>query len=105
MPAGPWPGPSSADPTGLHARSGAEQSGAMAYRSTRVQPEYQSHARALDQRFTPGHTPIADRLASYTAVRALTFGAYGEASPDVHIIIAVIARMRARDLWRSIGAR
>ena len=37
--------------------------------------------------------------------RGLVFGAYGEASADVHDLIAVAATARAAQLWRAAGAR
>ena len=89
----------------LRARSGAEQSGAVAYRASRVLPEYRAHARRYDARFTPGATPILDRLASFTPVRGLVFGVYGESSLDVHLIMGVVARLRAAASWRAFGAR
>ena len=42
---------------------------------------------------------------SHGQVRALVFGAHGEGSPDVHHSIEASARQRARQTWRSFGAR
>ena len=43
----------------------------------------------------PGTTPIQDRLLGYSHVRALVFGRYGEASADVHALLAAVASARA----------
>ena len=46
--------------------------------------EYRRHAERLDANHSaPGTTPIRDRLNSFTQVRALVFGNYGECSADV----------------------
>ena len=45
------------------------------------------------------------RLQSYTPVRGCCVGAYGEASPDVHAILAEAATAMARQRWRAMGAR
>ena len=50
-------------------------------------------------------TPVLDRLNQYGKVRALVFGNYGEASPDVHHCITAAARQRAEQTWRRYGAR
>ena len=69
--------------------------------------EYGGHARELDARFHAGTglTPIADRLSSFTQVRGLVFGAYAEASLDVHSLIELAAHALARKHWRRSGAR
>ena len=67
---------------------------------------YQSHARQLDRDFSPAGTqPILQHLQSLGRTRGLVFGAYGEASADVHDLIAVAATARATQLWRAAGAR
>ena len=48
---------------------------------------------------------MLDRLNQFGKVRALVFGNHGEASPDVHHVIAAAARKRAGDTWSSYGAR
>ena len=45
------------------------------------------------------------RLTSFTQVRGLVFGQYGEASADVHSLIELAAHALARKWWRSSGAR
>ena len=52
-----------------------------------------------------GTTPIQDRLRSFSQVRALVFGQYGEASADVHHLLAEAATRMARSEWRRWGAR
>ena len=67
---------------------------------------YQRSARELDTRFyAPPQTPVHDRLLSFGQIRCLVFGAYGEASPDVHHSITAAATRRAQRSWRHLGAR
>ena len=69
-------------------------------------PAYLHHAGQLAQTHHPGSTPIEDRLRSFTPVRALVFGQYGEASAaDVHALVAAAASAEARRVWRRWGAR
>ena len=53
----------------------------------------------------PGINPILDRLRSFGQTRGLAFGAYGEASPDVHALLTVAADGLAARQWRDMGAR
>lgn len=88
------------------ARRGREdQSGAVAHRAHREWATYTRSARELDTRFHAPRTPVYDRLCSFGRVRCLVFGAYGEASPDVHHCIRAAARRRAEREWRLLGAR
>ena len=67
---------------------------------------YLSHARELDGRFSAaGTTPIEDRLRFHTQTRGLVWGAYGEASADVHDLISIAADGLAEQQWRLAGAR
>ena len=43
------------------------------------------------------------KLLSYGTVRGLVFGAWGEASPEVHHLLSLLARQGARAKWRSMG--
>ena len=73
-------------------RARDEQSGAVAERAHRCAGEYLSAARAADRQYSaPGTNPILDRLRSFGQTRGLAFGAYGEASPDVHALLTVAA--------------
>ena len=68
--------------------------------------EYLSAARAADRQYSaPGTNPILDRLRSFGQTRGLAFGAYGEASPDVHALLTVAADGLAARQWRDMGAR
>jgi hypothetical protein len=93
------------------ARGVQDQSGAVAGRAHRVITEYRQHAARLDRRYSPVDaqgvqtTPIADRLASFTAPRALVFGQYCEASTDVHALLDLAATASAQARWRLLGAR
>ena len=52
-----------------------------------------------------GATPIEDRLRSFTEARGLIFGAFGEASEDVHALVSIAATKIADDKWQLYGAR
>ena len=78
--------------------------------------EYQRMGRERDQRHhrvqaaavVAGHTapgPVLSLLRSYGLVRGLVFGAYAEASPDVHALLSHTASLEARRSWEEIGAR
>ena len=78
----------------------------MAGRAHQEWSTYIRAARELDTRFfAPPQTPVYDRLLSFGQIRCLVFGAYGEASPDVHHSIAAAASIRAQRSWRTLGAR
>ena len=82
------------------------QSGAVLHRALDVMPAYLRHARQLDQTHSvAGTTPIETRLLGYSSVRGLVFGRYGEASADVHSLIAAAASARASRVWRRWGGR
>ena len=67
---------------------------------------YASHARRLDRVHSPqGTTPILDRLRSFTRVRGLAFGQYGEVSDDVHALLSHAADGHASRHWREFGCR
>ena len=58
---------------------------------------YRAHARALDVAHHGGAPgPVLQRLQAFGIVRGLVFGAYGEASADVHDVLAVAATESAR---------
>jgi len=85
-----------------------EKSGAVRHRAASVAHDYTSHARALDTRFYPEAAepgPIMSRLRSFTQVRGLVFGQYGEASTDVHALVALTASKLAGMGWQLAGAR
>ena len=78
----------------------------MRHREREVWAAYQRHARHLDALYSPpGTSPILDRLQSFTPTRGLVYGAYGEASADVHDLIGQAATALARAQWRLLGAR
>ena len=88
------------------ARARDDRSGAVAHRAKQVAGEYRNHANRLDRDHSaPGTTPIRDRLNSFTEVRALVLGQYGEASADVHHLIIACATEMARKQWQWLGAR
>jgi hypothetical protein len=83
-----------------------EQSGAVHAREVRVQSDYERHAREMDTRFHPdGSQQVLRRLQSFSRVRGLVFGAYGEASADVHALLDHAATAQASREWRAAGAR
>ena len=87
-------------------RARDEQSGAVAERAHQVSGEYLRAARQADRQYSaPDTSPILDRLRSFGQTRGLVFGAYGEASPDVHALLTVAADGLAERQWRDMGAR
>ena len=89
------------------AHAAEEQSGAVRHREVRVGPAYEAHARALDAHFYggTGTHPFLDRLRLFTTTRGAVFGAYGEASADVHDLISAAASSQAERQWGLMGAR
>jgi len=84
-------------------------------RARQVQPEYELHARRLDEQqhgvpadavrrgqVAPG--PIFSRLRSFGPLVGLVFGSYGEASADVVALRDAVVQ-RAAEAWRGLGAR
>ena len=53
----------------------------------------------------PGTAPVLDRHRSFTRVRGLVFGQYGEASSDVHALLSLAAEGHASRHWRELGCR
>ena len=49
-----------------------------------------------------GENPILDRLRSFGQTRGLAFGAYGEASPDVHALLTVAGAGSAGRALRAL---
>ena len=92
-------------------RARDDQTGAVAERAHEVNGgasggDYGRHARELDDAHSAvGTTPIADRLRSFGQVRALVFGTYSEASPDVHALITLAAHALAHKHHQAMGAR
>ena len=84
-------------------------SGAVAERARMVAGEYETAARRLDLdhhgTVAPAVGPVLSALRAYTPVRGLVFGAYGEASPDVHSLLYAAADQAARTQWARLGAR
>ena len=65
--------------------------------------EYLPAARAADRQYSaPGTNPILDRLRSFGQTRGLAFGAYGEASPDVHALLTVAGAGSAGRALRAL---
>ena len=87
-----------------HARD--EQRGAVRHRERRVAPAYTAHAQRLDSElYGAGVHHIENRLRAFGDTRGLIYGAYGEASDDVHDLIAIAAAKLAEQQWRAAGAR
>ena len=88
----------------------------VAIRARADHTDYQRMGRERDQRHhrvqaaavVAGHTapgPVLSLLRSYGLVRGLVFGAYAEASPDVHALLSHTASLEARRSWEEMGAR
>ena len=83
--------------------------GAVAERARQVPGAYVTAARRLDAlhhgTVAPAVGPVLTALRAYPPVRALVFGAYGEASSDVHTLLRVAATGAASRNWAKMGAR
>ena len=92
-----------------YVNGGVSRCRAVAARARAIPQEYRSKALALDHRHcgvaegTPG--PVSQKLASYGRIRGLVFGAYGEASPDAHELLGVLAAEYASRHWVRMGCR
>ena len=94
-----------------------EQScGAVCVRARDVAAEYEAYARTLDQRYhdvravdvlagraQPG--PILSRLREFPPCGGTVWGAYAEASHEVHELISHAATIGSELRWRRMGAR
>ena len=75
---------------------------AVASRAQAIPKEYRKKALRLDRQYcnvsdgAPG--PISQKLATYGHVWGLAFGAYGEASPDVHELLQILAKLLVKNL-------
>ena len=93
-----------------------QRAAAVAIRARAVHTDYQRMARERDQRHhhvraadvAAGRTapgPVLSLLRSYGLVRGFVFGAYAEASPDVHALLSHTASLEARRSSEEMGAR
>ena len=82
---------------------------AVAKRAARLPAEYTSKARQVDVRHCGTRRgeigPVERRLRTYDAVKGLVFGAFGEASADVHVLLSATAAVGADRHYRSMLAR
>ena len=73
----------------------SERCHAVGRRAARLHAEYLGKARRLDQQFLAAPTnsqgPVESKLRSFGTVGGLVFGAWAEASADVHQLVAVLA--------------
>ena len=82
---------------------------AVAHRAREIPAEYVQKTRRLDGRSmsdphgSPG--PVEQKLASYGRIHALAFGAFGEASQDVHSLVKDLACGRAARDWPRLLCR
>ena len=79
---------------------------AVARRSHALPGEYARKAREIDQQFCGTARgavgPVERKLRTFEAVRGLVFGAWGEASPDVHKLLTLIAKEGSERHWRGM---
>ena len=96
-------------------RDRERRTAAVAHREERVDPDYQAHARRIDQDHSgvpadavrEGRVPAGPVLAllrTFAPVGGLVFGGYAEASPAVHSLHREAVR-RASAGWRALGCR
>ena len=94
----------------------SERTAAVQARAAVVHADYVARARLLDtrhhrcppaaqQRAQGMIGPVLEVLRQYPEVRGLVWGAYGEASRDVHTLLEEIADRIAERQWGSMGAR
>jgi len=82
---------------------------AVAARAQAIPTEYRRKALRLDHQLchssggVPG--PISRKLAGYGRIWGLAFGAYGEASPDVHELLSMLAATYASRHWVRLRAQ
>ena len=92
-----------------YARDDVRRCFAVAARASLIPGEYRAKALRLDHLHcnvpegTPG--PVTMKLASYGRIWGLAFGAYAEASPDVHELLDVLASSCASRQWARMGSR
>ena len=74
-------------------------------RAERLPAEYRTKARKVDQLGEPGvvRGPCERKLDQYGELVKLVFGAFGEASQDVHSLIASLAECRLRKVGLQRG--
>jgi hypothetical protein len=110
----------------LGAWAARHQTGAVEARALAVSPAYEAHARELDEQYSrpqvriqgpdgtwqsvpdasqPAGDGIRRLLGSFTRVRGLVFGQYGEWSLDVSHLISISAARAAARGWRQTGFR
>ena len=78
-------------------------------RARALQGEYANKAREVDRRYCDtleGDTgPVTTHLRSFGDVKGLVFGAWGETSPDVERLLALLARRGAALHWRALDCQ
>ena len=83
--------------------------GAVAERARLVPGAYETKARTLDRLHYGVVAPAVGRVLTalrvFPPVRGLVFGAYGEASADVHTLLTACATSAAGRSWAKMGAR
>ena len=92
------------------ARQREDQCGAVETRARKINSEYMSHARKMDERIARDNgLPLAMDVRSHLTligpIRTVVIGHYGECSPDVHHLVRAAAEVLAAKRWRTMGAR
>jgi hypothetical protein len=88
-----------------------EQCGAVLRRQRLVHSDSHRSARKLDTDFNGcnpqegGMGPVQSALDAFGRVEGYVFGAFGEASPDVHKLTRQIGDLGGARGWRDMGAR
>ena len=112
----PWSGPE--QPTLLELKTlhygistyggSAQRCGAVARRAQALPAEYAAKARRLDAQFNGTEPeevgPVQLQLQSFGQLRGLVFGAWGEASPDVELLLSFAASTGAQRHWQRMGS-
>jgi hypothetical protein len=94
--------------TSTYPNSEASRCKAVARRADALPQQYAAKARKVDRDFcgtAVGQTgPVEARLRQFEPVKGLVFGAFGEASPDVHRLLSALSQVGSRRHWRSMDA-
>ena len=82
---------------------------AVLHRASALPAEYAAQARCVDREYYStlkgALGPVQRKLCTFDAVRGLVFGAWGEASPDVHRLLTSLAGVGTVHHYRSMRAR
>ena len=75
-------------------------------RADKIQTEYESKAKKLDEKYNEGRNRVQSHLKSVGPVLTWVVGAFGECSKDMHKFVTMVSRESAKKHWKKfMGAR